>query len=108
MRRAPRPPPQTHRGTPERRRPAIAPSLLSGRPGRGRQTRSSNVSLGRARRHLPRQLIDEALTDEPRGHRHTVSDRFRRRATVSDDAEAVQAEEWRAAVLGRIDTPAKP
>ena len=56
---------------------------------------------------VARQPPDQIFVHRAHRHRHRVGDRLRRRPAVADDAEAVEADERSAAVLGVIDAAAE-
>ena len=64
---------------------------------------ASASSQRRMRGDLARQPVEQALGHGARRHRDGVAHRLRRRPAVPDDAEAVEADERRAAVLGVVD-----
>src|SRR5262249_13822537 len=56
----------------------------------------------------PREATDQALVYEARGHQHAVANGFRRRPAMADDAESVESDERRPAVLRVIHPLAEP
>src|SRR6516225_2844433 len=124
-RRAPHLLPQKLRGRSETPRRAPYPSRISGRLAREKRTQSSGgwrLGVGgggpktrswrlegggwsrrcRECRDTRANAANQILVDRADGHRHGVRYRLGRRAAVTHDAEAVEAEERRAAVLGIV------
>jgi hypothetical protein len=66
---------------------------------------TSCVGLGR---HFPGEMFEEPVGHGASGHSDGIADRLGRRSSMPHDTQSVDAHERRAAVLGIVETLAKP